>query len=117
MFRWQLGLQLIFLELRHHLDNVVPQLQIFHCIYILVIVTKHVDRTSNMSIILLPTIIGYGSMKDIVLLWRFHGCMYDGVTIAKVLAYALGTPSNIDFRPNSHYFNKWDHIIKVCMSM
>ncbi|XP_067946162.1 uncharacterized protein [Watersipora subatra] len=58
----------------------------------------------------------YGSSKDVVLLLRFHGSMYDGITIAKILAYAVGNPPNFIFTPRGQYFLYKSHILKFILT-
>ncbi|KAF6028391.1 hypothetical protein EB796_013280 [Bugula neritina] len=54
---------------------------------------------------------GYGTLQDRVLVWRFHGAMYDGVTLAKILTFTLTNPHNILFRAHDQYFHRNDHLV------
>ena len=58
-------------------------------------------------------VLGYGGLNDTVLIWRFHGAMYDGVTIAKIIVYALTNPKFITFKAFSQYYHHHNHVIKV----
>lgn len=60
---------------------------------------------------------GYGTMKDTVLVWRFHGAMYDGVTIAKVIVYTLTNPKLITFKAFNQYYHHHNHVIRVSVQL
>lgn len=57
--------------------------------------------------------VGYGTLSDTVLIWRFHGTMYDAVTIAKIIVYALTNPKFITFKAFNQYYHHHNHVIKV----
>lgn len=58
-------------------------------------------------------VLGYGGHNAKVLIWRFHGSVYDGVTIAKVLSYALTNPKIMSFKPNTQSQLYGSHIARV----
>jgi len=58
-------------------------------------------------------LVGYGVLSDTAVIWRFHGAMYDAVTIAKILAYTLSNPKLMHFKQFSQGSMASSHTTKV----